>query len=408
MDRRDFLKSSALLTAGLAGSNLLPGTAIADPERRKKGTHYPELKKIDSYTHFSDTRILDALEDAVHNPKDPKLPANKKFRHVYRDLFLGAPTIINAEERIKLMDKCGIAMSIITPQPLIETIPGPYITKEVNLNVAQVINNSLAELCRKHPTRFKAVAALPTVDRDQMIGEFRRAVKELGMVGGMYGCGYPWKRPDHEDYFSLEDSRNDNLYAEAERLGVPLWLHPDTPVTKADYMDEENPPFPAPAKPVSRYQIFQAFTWLHDSTVAMVRIVFAGVFKKHPNLKIVIHHHGALVPLYAQRMEIGQDFFEQNMKMRYSNVISRPYVDHFKNFYIDTATQGYVPEILNECIKFFGVDHTLFGTDAPMDKEAGYIFTRTAINSVDDIGFSKKDLEKIYSKNAERICGFKI
>ncbi|MFT7003847.1 MAG: putative TIM-barrel fold metal-dependent hydrolase [Sulfurimonas sp.] len=406
MQRRNFLKTAATATVGAAGLAVIPGTVLA--EDTNKAIKYPKQFRVDSYAHFSSEKVLDFLEDAVRNPKVAGLPPIKGFKHVYRSLFGGVPTIIDPVKRIALMEKQGIDMTIIVPTPWIETIPAPYITKEVSLGAAQLMNNEMSALVKKYPKHFRAVAVLPTLDKDQMIGEFRRAVKELGMVGGTYMCGYSLKRPDHEDYFSPKADENDNLYAEADRLGVPLWLHPGTSPTKAEYADEENLPFPAPQKMVSKYQTFQAFTWLSDSTNAMGRIVFAGVFEKHPKLKIVIHHAGALVPLYKERATNGWNFFEQNIGFRYSEKISKPYAEHYKNFYIDTATQGHTPELLKTAIEFFGVDKTLFGSDAPMDAESGAIFMGGARSSLEAINLPVEDVRKIYSGNISKLIGLNI
>ena len=121
------------------------------------------------------------------------------------------------------------------------------------------------------------------------------------------------------------------------RLDVPLWLHPSRPPLYPDYTDETD----------SKFQIWQTLSWLQDSSAAMVRIVFAGVFERYPNLKLIIHHHGALVPLFAQRMQYGWDYFEQNTGVRQSRSISQPYIEHFrKHVYCDTATQGREPKLL--------------------------------------------------------------
>jgi len=345
MDRREFIRKSALVASGLLGAGLVSGSAAAK-EKPEEKTRHSNLYRIDSYCQ----EIIEFLEAAVKSPRVPGPPANDKFKHIYRDLFAGAPTLTDPAKRIIQMDKNGIDMSILVPLPWIETIPTPYITPEVSIGAAQLLNNQLAAIVKKYPDRFRAVALLPTLDKDQMLAEFRRAVKELGMVGGLFICGYTAKRPDHEHYFSLDKNENSNLYAEAVKLGVPLWLHPSTPPIIANYKDEENPPPPAPQLPVSKYQVWQGLTWLQDSSVAMVRMVFAGVFEKHPDLKVIIHHHGALIPLFHQRMSYGWAFFEQNNKKEVSNIVSKPYMDHFKHFYCDTATQGFDPLLKRRCL----------------------------------------------------------
>jgi predicted TIM-barrel fold metal-dependent hydrolase len=247
------------------------------------------------------------------------------------------------------------------------------------------MNDDLAAVAARRPDRFSAVALLPTTTPEIMLAEFRRAVKDLGMAGGMFVVGPTVKRPDHPDY--------EALYAEAQRLDVPLWLHPSRPPLYPDYADETD----------SRFQIWQTLSWLQDSSAAMVRIVFAGVFERHPGLKLVIHHHGALVPLFAQRMQYGWDYFEQNTGVTQPTAVSRPYIAHFKKFYCDTATQGREPKLLEMAVAFFGPERVLFGTDAPMDASAGRSFTEDAIASVEGMNLSGQDKERLFRTNALRL-----
>jgi predicted TIM-barrel fold metal-dependent hydrolase len=135
----------------------------------------------------------------------------------------------------------------------------------------------------------------------------------------------------------------------------------------------------------------------------MVRLVFGGVYERYPDLKLIIHHHGALVPLFAKRMQYGWDYFEENTGEKQATPISRPYIIHFKKFYCDTATQGHEPLPLKMAYDFFGPEKMLFGSDAPMDQTGGKAFTMDARRSVEDLALSKKDQAKIFRGNIKRI-----
>ncbi len=135
----------------------------------------------------------------------------------------------------------------------------------------------------------------------------------------------------------------------------------------------------------------------------MVRLVFTGVFERYPDLKVIIHHHGALIPLFAKRMQYGWDYFEQNTGRSQPTEISRPYIEHFKHFYCDTATQGLEPGLLRIAYDFFGPDKILFGSDAPMDPTSGRAFTNDAKESVAAMEIPEKDREKIFQSNARRL-----
>lgn len=242
--------------------------------------------------------------------------------------------------------------------------------------------NEMAELIQKYPNRFAGVAMIPTTNADIMISELERSVKELKLIGGAIGAGPSLKPLDHPDY--------DKLFAKASELDVPIWIHPARSSKLPDYLEEESG---------SKYQYFQGFGWLSDSTLAMHRIVFSGVFDRYPNLRIIIHHHGAMIPYFAGRIDIGVEFFEANAGVNYNAPISAPYLDHYKKFYVDTATQYYNPDALEMAVKFFGVARVLFGSDAPMDKSGGADMTRNADESVKSLQINDREREQSQSKS---------
>lgn len=368
MNRRRFLKT-ALAAAALSAADRAHGDAAASAAQPDGGSG-----KIDFYCHFSAMRVIDYLE-AAGGPKP----------HVFRSLFANTPTLIDPDQRLRLMDDFGIARSVLVPLPWLETAPAVHADPQKCLQAARLLNDDLATVAARRPDRFTAVAVLPTTTPEVMLPELNRCVKELRMAGGMFVTGPTVKRPDHADY--------ELLYAEAARLDVPLWIHPSRPPFYPDYTDETD----------SKFQIWQALSWLQDSSTAMVRIVFAGVYERHPALKLVVHHHGALIPLFAQRMQYGWDYFEQNTGIKQATPISRPYIEHFRKFYCDTATQGNEPKLLEMTAAFFGPERVLFGSDAPMDASAGRSFTADAIASVAGMGIPEADKAKIFRGNALRL-----
>jgi len=365
VERRRFLKT--LLAAAAAGwlGRARASRAAAAP---------PAGGAIDFYCHFSSLRVLDALE--AHGGPRP---------HPFRALFANTAELIDPERRLSLMDECGIAHSVLVPLPWLETAPAVWADPRRCLEAARLLNDELAAQAARRPDRFSAVAVLPTTNREVLLAEFRRALDELGMAGGLFVTGPTVKRPDHPDL--------EALYAEAARREVPLWIHPSRPPTVPDYADEAE----------SRFQIWQTLSWLQDSSAAMVRIVFAGVFERHPGLALVVHHHGALIPLFAQRMQYGWDYFEQNTGRRQPTAIRPPYIEHFRRFYCDTATQGTAPQLIAIAASFFGTDRVLFGSDAPMDASGGRHFTREALASVAGAGLTAEEQEKILRGNALRL-----
>lgn len=373
MDRRVFLKKAAFIIG--IPANTFSFKAKASGETLKSGPGpFNRAGIIDFYSHFSCMRVIDYLEKAGGGTP-----------HVFRSLFENTPTLIDVEKRLELMDKHGIARSVLVPLPWIETVPPAYADPHRCLEAAKILNNTLGEIIAKRPDRFSAVALLPTTNTEIMATEFGRGIKELKMAGGFFVVGPTVKRPDHPDY--------ETLYKMAAEMDVPLWIHPSRPPTYADYKDEK----------ISRYQVWQSLSWLHDTSTAMVRIVFSEVFDRYPEIKFITHHHGAMIPLFAQRMQYGWDYFEQNTGEKQPTSISEPYIEHFKKFYCDTATQGVSPQLLNIAKEFFGPDRMVFGSDAPMDPSAGSAFTHDAIASILQMDISEASKRKIFTSNAQKL-----
>ena len=245
------------------------------------------------------------------------------------------------------------------------------------------MNDELAAVVATHPKRFRGVAILPTVDPAAMIAELHRAVTQLGFVGAYVAVGPTAKHMDHPDY--------EQLYKAIVDLDVTLWLHPSRPPSIPDYTDER----------LSQFYEWQLVGWPYDTTSAMFQIVFAGVFDRYPTIRIVTHHHGAFVPLLAPRLGNVWPAIEV-VGLPMPTKISKPYVEHFRKFYCDTAASGFAPKALELAVDFFGPERVVFGSDSPFDVQDGQIFTMETLRSIDAMTVSPETRAAILSNNATR------
>ncbi|MEO0249282.1 MAG: amidohydrolase family protein [candidate division WOR-3 bacterium] len=373
MKRRDFLKAVGAGALGVTlGGPSLPGLGEAktQSDRSKRAAQGPArsaFHTIDAFTHISTMDFISLLENLAGVAPNP-----------FRALFEKNLPLIDPTQRIKAMDAIGATMHILLPLPYLESSPQVYSDRAKALQAAQFINDAVARVVAQYPDRFLGVAMLPTLNADDMLSEFERAVTQLRMVGGFFVVSPLSKPPDHPDYL--------RLYAKACDLDVPLWIHPARAVVPPDYAGE----------PTSKYNIWMTIGWPMDTSVAMTRIVFSGVFDTYPNLKLITHHRGAFIPFWFNRIN---EIVLQQVPVN----ISKPYIKHFQKFYIDTACSGIEPDQMKMAYKFFGPEHTLFGTDTPLDGEGGARFYRYARESLSGIGLSKKILTNIYSANVLKI-----
>ena len=132
------------------------------------------------------------------------------------------------------------------------------------------------------------------------------------------------------------------------------------------------------------------FSWPYESSIFMLEVVEAGIFADYPDLKIIIHHAGGMVPHYRERVRTIMEKHDEK---------------YFKYFYTDTALYGNTPGLMS-AFDFFGVDHMMFGTDAPLGaplNSNGDTFN--TILAVEKMSITDEDREKIFYRNAVDLFG---
>jgi predicted TIM-barrel fold metal-dependent hydrolase len=329
------------------------------------------MRKIDVFTHIYPAAFFAKLMKLAPDFKD----VGKRSR--------GVPMLVDLEERFRVMDRFeGYQQILSLPTPPLEVMAGPAQA----LDLARAANDGMAELVARHPHRFPGfVASLPYNDPDAALGETRRAVEDLGARGIQIFSnvlGKPMVAPEFLP-----------LFAAMAAYDLPMWLHPYRGATISDYQTEDR----------SRYEIWWTFGWPYETSVAMARIVFEGLFDRFPALKIIAHHMGAMAPYFAGRLgpgwdQLGARTSDEDLSVVLETLRKRP-IDYFRMFYGDTALFGaYGATVCG--LDFFGVDHVVFASDAPFDPEKGPMYIRETIAVVDRLPISAGDRERIYWGNA--------
>ena len=132
--------------------------------------------------------------------------------------------------------------------------------------------------------------------------------------------------------------------------------------------------------------------------MAMFRLVYGGVMERFPNLKIVTHHCGGVIPYLAGRMEWNDDFNE--MRMGHKDILfpHKP-LEYFRRMHYDTANNGY-PAGLRCGMDFAGIDKLVFATDLPFCNQKGLRLIRDSIAAVDALDLAPADRRKVFQSNA--------
>jgi aminocarboxymuconate-semialdehyde decarboxylase len=329
--------------------------------------------KIDVFNHIVTPRYrARRLELAV----GPQLRLQEQERLM--------PTLFDLDARLRVMDTAGpdYRQIINTANPPVEAVAGP----EAALELSRIANDEMAELVSRHPARFVAAAAcIPMNDVDAALGELDRAVKELGLKAVQIYTDVQG-RP-------LDDAEFAPVFDRAVELDIPILLHPVRGPNRADY----------PGEQASRFDSWRIIGWLYDTVAAMTRLVFSGLFDRHPDIRIVTHHLGGFVPYASERLREGYDKFLKAAAARNEPVplATHPY-DYFNRFYADTITIGSVPAL--ECgLAFFGVDRVMFATDMPFDTQGGRKYIEVALQAMAAIDIPDAAKRAIFETNARRV-----
>jgi aminocarboxymuconate-semialdehyde decarboxylase len=151
----------------------------------------------------------------------------------------------------------------------------------------------------------------------------------------------------------------------------------------------------------SRYEMWWCFGWPYDTSVAMVRMVFAGLLDRYPALAIITHHLGGMIPYYDGRIGPGLEVLgSRTSDEDYSKVLpslKRPHLDYLHDFYGDTALFGGGIHAVRCGLEFFGGDHVVFATDTPLGPIA------PTIDAIKGLDISDADRRNIFAGNAARL-----
>ncbi len=293
------------------------------------------------------------------------------------------PTLVDLDVRFRIMDKFpGYAQVLSLALPPIEDVAPAGKSAEL----ARVANDELAALVAKFPDRFPAaVAGLPLNDIDATIRELDRAVRGLGLRGVQIFTHVNGKPLDHPDFLPVFEA--------IAALDVPVWLHPTRGPAVPDY----------PTEMKSLYEIWHVFGWPFETTVAMTRMIFGGLFERFPHLKVITHHLGGTVPFLESRIKGAYDQFGTRTTDEDYGALLRRMRKHpqeyYRMFYADTALYGSVPAV--QCgLAFFGAQHVLFGSDMPFDAEGGARYIRETLRTIEGVNASPLDKRRILHENA--------
>ena len=286
----------------------------------------------DLHTHYYPESYFQTVRDVPSEFSFDKDPTGRTIIKYRGARFFGiTPPMTDPVKRLEDMDRVGIdveVLSLSTPNVF-------FAPAERQPEVARLVNDGYADLMASHPTRFKGFASIPMDAPDAALAELHRALGELKMNGVVLLSniqGRPLTAPQYRPFFE-----------EANRMKLCIFLHPMLPTA---------------AEPFNEFVLGPLVGFPFDTTLAVARMCFAGMFKDFPDIRWLIGHGGGAVPYLMERLDNGyRDMAECRV-----NIDELPSV-YLKRLYYDTVT--FSPYVLNMMRDLVGTDHMAMGSDYP-------------------------------------------
>ena len=284
------------------------------------------------------------------------------------------------ERRLREMDQHGIEMMILSLNaPAIQAIPDAARADEV----ARKANDYLAEQVHWRPDRFQGLAALRIQDPERAAAELERCVGDLGFRGALVN-GFS-DLADSTLYYDLPQYRP--VWAAVERLDVPFYLHPRSPLARDARLYDGHP-----------WMLGAAWAFGNETAVHALRLMGSGLFDEFPKLQIVIGHMGEGIPFGLWRI----DHCNLGAQKTDGKNAKKKIADYFiSNFHVTTSGHFSTPALIHTIMQM-GSDRVMFSVDWPFEEiEHGCVW-------FDKADISENDRRKIGRDNAAKLLKLKL
>lgn len=342
------------------------------------------MKKIALEEHFSTEAHMSCLRSRTGYPRIETIEDEKhnKVERILRSevsAMVVSPKLIESlldlgPGRISEMDEAGIDMQVLcTAGPSVEEFD-----VETGTAMAQEVNDEVARAIDSYPERFAGFATLMLKDPHAAAVELERAVRKLGLKGA--------KINSHVGGEYLDDRKYWEVFEVAEKLGVPIYLHPKEPG-------------PDMVKPYAVYPELLTAMWgfAADTGLHAMRLICSGLFDTHPGLKIILGHLGEAIPFWLWR--IDNHWAKRRARGSHNMKFKRKPSDYFKDNFFVTTSGMFCQRALQNTYMTLGADRILFAVDYPWESN------EEAVRFIEDAPICDDDKEKICHLNAEKLLG---
>ena len=248
------------------------------------------------------------------------------------------PLLFDIEGRVASLETREIRLQVVSPPPRAVSdaswAADPLFARRLNQQTATVVREA---------GRLLAGLAVPSLsDPTQAVDTIRRAMDEDGLIGVALptsAAGRP-----------LDDGAFESLFAECARRGCPVFMHPTSGVDRSA---------------LGSYTMLQVIGWPTETALCVARLIFAGVWERHPGLHLILAHGGGALPPLIGRLDLAYNAPKYERNLACHAHITRPPTDYLQHILFDTAIAH--PTLLRHLIDLAGPDNVVFGTDFPFE-----------------------------------------
>jgi predicted TIM-barrel fold metal-dependent hydrolase len=287
---------------------------------------------VDCQSHWHPRAYFDALAKRRGHPRArPSSDGGYVVELSERMSFPIRPLLLDLDQQLEDAHAVGIDVVVSSTGAFgVEHLPAAEARE-----MAELLNEEQARAQAVHGDELVPLARIPIQDPGAAIEVLDRAVGELGLRGVCIASNLAGE--------SVAQERFRPVYERIERLGVPLFLHP----TRGLFGDA-----------LERYGHEYVVGFMVDSSIAALDLVFSGVIRDFPGLRVVHPHVGGIVPYLAGR--IDNDY---RQKWAMGAELEAAPTEYLRSFYTDTVTP--TPGALAMARDFYGADRLLFSSDYP-------------------------------------------
>ena len=319
--------------------------------------------KLDLHTHYYPPAYFERIERSGGDFSFGASPTGQRIIRYKGARFFGVTApMTDVGKRLEDMDRVGIDVEVLSL-----STPNVFFAEgRAQIEVARMVNDAYADLIAKRPGRFLGFASIPMDDPDGALRELARVLDELRLQGVVLLSNIRGR--------ALADPAYRPFFAECDRRKACVFVHPM---------------IPAAAEPFGEYVLGPIVGFPFDTTLAVARLCYAGVFKQLPNIRWLVAHAGGAIPYLLERLDSGwRDFAECRAN------IDEPPSTYLKRLYYDTVT--FSPNNLRLLRDIVGTDHLAMGSDYPhllgsIDK---------AISSIEGLDWDATEKERVFSGTA--------